>query len=317
MNGLVSNLSTYDQRDYRRFLSAHLQYLQGLCRLSIRAVNNSVNEFHSSLLVTVELLSESQFDDRLNISIEKSQTSAPVLFSRLLLLIQRIVHGNAFISTYGTNFQYNLKSSGVLSIFLGTTQTLVYDDQCSCDLSASCSTQAKFIQRNSSSMFIEGMKMGCTPSESFLVSTLECFYNQSCLDLIQQFTNNNNSSPFLLNNSTRFLENTTINELIHDLFIEEWSIQRNYSSYYEQCSPSLCSYTHLEKFNVFYIITLILGLQGGLTIVLKWICPYLIRIGTKIYSNRKRRINVVHSSENSSNIVIQNPSSISENFLNW
>ncbi|UJR18465.1 hypothetical protein I4U23_005370 [Adineta vaga] len=74
-----------------------------------------------------------------------------------------------------------------------------------------------------------------------------------------------------------FPSNTIINELIKHSFIEE-------------CSSLLCSYTFMEKFDVFYIIILFLGLQGGLTIVLKWICPKLVRIISEIYYYRRRQI---------------------------
>ncbi|UJR19493.1 hypothetical protein I4U23_022622 [Adineta vaga] len=222
INGLVSNLSIYEQRDYRRFLSSHLQYLQGLCQLSMKTVNNSINEFLTSLLISSELLSENIFHNRLNILIEQRKSNAPVLFSRLLFFTQNIIHGNAFMSTYGTNFEYNLKSIGFYSIAVGFAQALIYDDQCSCGLSPNCTIQATFIETNSSQKIsIKGMKMGCTPGESFLASTLECFYDQSCLDLIQQYTNYHNSSPPLLITSNYFSQNTTNNDLMHNLFIEQ------------------------------------------------------------------------------------------------
>ncbi|CAF1498690.1 unnamed protein product, partial [Adineta ricciae] len=293
-DGLIPNLTIYEQRDYRRFLSAHLQYLQGLCQLSKRTVNNFINEFLTSLLVTVELLSEHNFDHHLNISIEQSKLKAPALFSRLLFFTQSIIHGNALISTYGTNFKY-------INIIDGSAQTrapteaLIYDDNCSCGLSPKCTTQAVFIETNTSeNVSVNGMRIGCTPSESLLASTLECFYDQLCINLIQQYTNYPNSSTPLPTNSSRFSQNTTVDELQRRLFIERWSTHKNYSSYYDQCSPLSCSYTTIEKFNIFNIFTLILGLHGGLTMVLRWICPKFIQIGLKIYHYRKRRTVTVH-----------------------
>jgi len=40
-------------------------------------------------------------------------------------------------------------------------------------------------------------------------------------------------------------------------------------------------------------LTLLLGLQGGLSLVLEWICPKIVRMLVKIYQRRMRRINVV------------------------
>ncbi|UJR07206.1 hypothetical protein I4U23_011494 [Adineta vaga] len=293
-NGLVSNLSIYEQRDYRRFLSAHLQYLQGLCRLSIQTVNNSINEFLRSLLITNELLSENNFENRLNISIEQRKFNAPIFFSNLLFFIQSMIHGNAFISTYETNFVYIYIMDGTDRLTT-PTKPVIYDDECSCGLSPNCTTQATFIETNSSeNIIVKGMKIGCTTSESLIASTLECFYDQICLDFIQQYTNYENSLIPLSTTLSRFPQNTTIDELRQNLFLEQWSIERNYSSYYEQCLPSICFYTYIERFNILYIITLIFGLQGGLTIVLKWICPKLVRIVLKIYHSRKNRITSIH-----------------------
>ncbi|UJR12721.1 hypothetical protein I4U23_016895 [Adineta vaga] len=189
VNGLIPNLNFYEQRDYRRFLSAHLQYLQGLCRLSQQTINNTIDNFLRSLLITVELLSENHFENHFNILTEQSKSNAPIIFSRFLFFTRSIFHGNAFMSTYGTNFEYIVELRDDTLIYI-PAKAVIYDDECSCGISSNCTTQAIFIERNSSiNITIQGMKMGCTPSESFLSSTLECFYNQSCLNLIQQYTN--------------------------------------------------------------------------------------------------------------------------------
>ncbi|CAF0815388.1 unnamed protein product [Adineta steineri] len=293
--GLVANLSIYTQRDYRRFLSAHLQFLRGLCELSMNATYNSVNQFLTSLLVTSELLSEINFHQKLESLIEQSKSNAPTTFRRLLFLIRTINHGNAFMSTYGTNFEY-IVPKNKSGRFYAPTRALIYDDGCSCGLCSNCTIQANFITFNSSEIIsipIKGLKIGCTPSESFRASTLECFYDRSCINLIHQYTNYNNShDPLSIMNSS-FPINTTMAELIDSLFIERWSTETNYTSYFHQCSPSYCSYTSIQKSTLLDIITLLLSLQGGLTIVLKWICPKIVRITSKIKDYRKKRMNTV------------------------
>ncbi|CAF4282278.1 unnamed protein product, partial [Adineta steineri] len=153
--------------------------------------------------------------------------------------------------------------------------------------------------------------MGCIPSEAFLQSTLECFYYQSCIDLIQKYTNINNNLTYSFaslstTNTTRFLINTTIDKLIENLFIEEWKRIINYSYYFEQCSPLICSYTYIKKFNLFHTIAALLGLQGGLTIILQWISPKIVRIINKIYQYRKKRINPIQPICSLETIPIEN-----------
>ncbi|CAF1281019.1 unnamed protein product [Adineta steineri] len=295
--GLVSNLSIYDQRDYRRFLSAHLQFLQGLCNISIESVSNTIDQFLSSLLITTQLLSKKDFNARVNSQIELSRSNAPTALGHFLFLIRNINHGNAIISKYGTNFQYIIDYELPYSTHL-FTKAIIYDDECSCGLSPLCTTQASFIESNSSKKVpIQGLKMGCTPSESFRASTLECFYNQSCLDLIQQYTNYKaRIDPIIPSNKSRFSINTTMAELIDHLFIEEWNTTINYTTYFEKCLPLSCSYTYIQRFNLLYLITLLLSFQGGLAILLKWICPKLVYVLVKIYNYRKRQTNIIQPS---------------------
>ncbi len=263
-------------------------------------MNISIQQFLSSLFVTAELLSETNFNASLDSIIKQSKSNVSRTFTRLLFLVRNTNHANALISNYGTNFEYIFPWS-TLSNTYAATKAMVYDGNCSCGSDPNCTTQASFISQDSKvNASIKGMKMGCTPSESFRASTLECFYNQSCINLILQYTNNINriNSTDSLNAlsiaTSRFLINTTIAELINDLFIEEWKTTVNYTLYFEQYSPSSCSYTYIQQFNVLYIVSLLLGLQGGLAIVLQWICPKIVRIIFEVYQYRKKRINTIH-----------------------
>ncbi|CAF3947819.1 unnamed protein product [Adineta steineri] len=292
--GLISNLSIYVTRDYRRFLSAHLQALQGLCELSKTSVYDSINQFRTSLFVTSQLLSEKNFRDQLDSLIEQTKSSVPTTFRQLLFLIRNINHGNAYMSTYGTNFEY-VGAPNAPETTYASTQAIIYDG-CSCGMYLNCTSQANFIESNSSKMIsIKGFKIGCTTSESFRASTLECFYDRSCIDLIHEYTNYTNSHNPLLTMKTRFSINTTISELIDNLFIERWETKMNYSSYFHKCSPLYCSYTYIQKkISFIYTITILLGLQGGLSIVLTWLCPKIVRIASKVNDYRKKRTNTIH-----------------------
>ncbi|UJR34643.1 hypothetical protein I4U23_027420 [Adineta vaga] len=298
-----TTLSTYDQQDYRRFLSAHLQFLQQLCHFSIKSENSSIEQFLSSLFVTNQLLSEKNFNNRLFSLIEQIESNAPAIFKQFLSFIRSINHGNAIISTYGSNYKYIVSTDTRGDIFstrngIATTEGIIYD-KCSCGLYSNCTSQANFIDINinSSKIFsLQGLKIGCTPSESFRSSTLECFYNQTCLNLIQQYTNYPTKILPLSRTMNQFSINMTINELLNQLFVEKWNRNTtvNYSSYYERCLPSSCSFTYTERFSILYTITVLLSFQGGLTIVLKWISPHIVRIVNKIYNYRKKkRISIV------------------------
>lgn len=215
---------------------------------------------------------------------------------RLHSLIRAINHGNAIVSTYGTNFEYTFESQliepgGAVS---AASQSVTYDDGCLCQMTSNCTTQAMFIERNAS-IPVPGMKVGCLPSESFRLSTLQCFYEQSCLDLIRNYTNSTQRLEPLSSANSRFSMNATFDALMENLFVEQWNTTMNYSSYFSQCSPLLCSYTYEERFNVLSTAIFILGLKGGLVIVLKWICPKVIRVAAHLYRLRRKRISPIPS----------------------
>ena len=103
---IAPDLSVYDMRDYRRFLSAHLQFLTGLCTLAMKSVNASIDQFLSSLLITTELQPPIELDTSIRGLVQQSKSDAPATFARLISSMSAINHGNAIISTYGTNFRY-------------------------------------------------------------------------------------------------------------------------------------------------------------------------------------------------------------------
>ncbi len=89
---------------------------------------------------------------------------------------------------------------------------------------------------------------------------------------------------------------TTVDELVKQLFIETWKSSINYTNYFTQCSPIHCTYTYIERANLFYSITAVMGLLSGLTIILERLCPIVIKLAWNIL---QRRFN--------NSIVPQNP----------
>ncbi|CAF4172766.1 unnamed protein product, partial [Adineta steineri] len=185
----IRDPSIYTKKDYRLFLSSHLQFLTGLCNQSIQSVDASVYQFLSSLFITPELLSKVDFNKRIDLRIEQGKESAPRMFTHLLRLLRDTNHGNAIISGFGTNFEYIDPFYSAPS-YIVDIKAINYDG-CSCGLYANCTIQATLVDGyySSENVPIMGLKMGCTPTESFLASNLACFYNSSCIKLIYDSTN--------------------------------------------------------------------------------------------------------------------------------
>ncbi|CAF1263436.1 unnamed protein product [Adineta ricciae] len=117
--GLTSNMFDYDRRDYHRFLSAHLQYLAGLCYLSNQAVNAFIQQTLSSLFVTIQLLPKLILNTQIEALIEENESNVPAVLLRLIFLYRNINHANAIVSAYGTNYDYLLSDRFRITRLLG------------------------------------------------------------------------------------------------------------------------------------------------------------------------------------------------------
>ncbi|CAF1087905.1 unnamed protein product [Didymodactylos carnosus] len=80
---------------------------------------------------------------------------------------------------------------------------------------------------------------------------------------------------------SRYQLNSTLNDIVSLLMVEEWNANASFSSYYKQCTPQECTYTYFGHNNVVYIVSTITGLIGGLTKVLQIIIPPIVEFVRK------------------------------------
>ena len=186
MSQLMANMSYFAKiNDYRPFLSAHLQFLAGLCQQSIRHVNDTVRSFLSTSLTTSRLLSEASFDLHLTSLLNQARASIQDVFTHTLQLVQAINHGNALMSVHGSNYRYLVRGNRSDIVTVLYTLPVMYGGatSCTCGLESRCTQPAAFIWP--AYVPIKGFLQGCLPSESFLASTLECFFELECINLIR------------------------------------------------------------------------------------------------------------------------------------
>ena len=127
---------------------------------------------------------------------------------------------------------------------------------------------------------VPGVHHGCYIVDALFRSTLECLYDQSCIDKIQSYVES--LVPFrpgVLNASlkSRFLINSTMGEIIDELMIDELNGTPKYENYYNECQPIECTYSYETKIGVVYIVTATIGLIGGLFTALKIAVPNLVK----------------------------------------
>ena len=109
---------------------------------------------------------------------------------------------------------------------------------------------------------ISGWKGGCLPVNTHLDSTLECFYNSNCLNIIIE---SNNKIPKSLNKSQgKYSISTNVLTLLSKLFIEQWNSTFSYKNYIKKCSPFLCTYSYEHRSHFIQIVTTFFSVIGGL-----------------------------------------------------
>ena len=121
---------------------------------------------------------------------------------------------------------------------------------------------------------------GCWPSESLFLSNLVQFYNQTALNRMVNYVNSSVIENVFsaLNSSLNSTFNTdmTIEMLAEELFIDRWNKELNYTAYFEQCQPEMCVFDINERASLFYVVTSLLGLYGGLSVALLFATPYVV-----------------------------------------
>ena len=146
---------------------------------------------------------------------------------------------NRIYSALRTNYvTQSIPGAAVISYYPGQYSTS--NGTCSCTADTACSQQSGFynltgyktVNATSTTVTqivplvrllstVPGIMAGCLPYNSLLQSTLQCFYNQSCIDHIQTFIHGFSLvSPL---SSSHFPQDTTVKSLLDELFVESWN----------------------------------------------------------------------------------------------
>ncbi len=107
------------------------------------------------------------------------------------------------------------------------------------------------------------MMSGCYALEAHLQTTLQCFYDQDCIDSNWIFMKLNTTSIAL----SRFGLNATIGSILNNLMIEEYASNLSYKNYFDECAPLSCTYSYVKSHDVTETTLSLISLYGGLVIL--------------------------------------------------
>ena len=255
--------------DFRVSASAQFRLLASLCQLSRKTMENSLLQLMENDLINSDLLSSNLLAERLQTMIDEFNTATRNLFITTLNLNREIIGSNIIMSTLSTNWQL-ISDKIIHREWTIHTQPVTYGE-CNCGVSWRCVQPSR------------GMMTGCYPIEALLHSTLQCFYDQECIDATGTFSKLNISSL----QTSRFNMNTTIESILNHLTVEEYTTNIAYENYFNQCTPYLCTYTRLEYRRASEAITSLIGLYGSLAVITRCLAVMI----TKLWFYRKNRVN--------------------------
>jgi hypothetical protein len=265
--------------DFKRTAISFFQLLTSLCELSEEHLTSEVSDLMRRSLINTNVISRLQFDEQIQSIINQFEQNIPISFLTTFQLIRAMISDNHLMTVFETNWQW-MDPSFNHPDYRGLkfrTKPIVYNGSCNCGLSSEC------VQESS---MMSGLMVGCYPLESLLKSTLECLYNVSCFSLLQSVSRS--FSPLNDSNPSRYKKNSTVESILNQLMIEQWNNNINYEKYYNECSPSFCSYSYIEHNPALQVLTLLLGLYGGLTIIMNLVALLLVALCHKILIEYRR-----------------------------
>ncbi|CAF1054872.1 unnamed protein product [Adineta steineri] len=277
-NYQAGNISSYDFRSMGPYL---FQALNAFCELVNQTISIRLSQFNSSQYVSASVISSDVFKSQAQSLVNQFNSSTTSDFLLSLTIIRNMTQSNALFAGPLTSYGFGTDIGYDYPFFYPQ----IYDG-CSCEISAVCSYSSRICGSdgcNSPAFYVPGFYMACYIIESLLQSDLRCFYNQTCIDQLQSyFTSSSFINITSLDESlpSRFLPNSTFEEIVNGLMIEQWNPSDQsvmYERYFNACRPSECTYTQQTKNSIIYIVTTLIGLLGGLITALKLIVPRLVQ----------------------------------------
>ena len=299
---LVDNMTALRYSgDFRTSASSQFQVLRELCNRSKSVLNKSIESFYDNKFVSGYLLTESRLHVDTKLVIDAVQASSSTSFSHPIALLRSFMVGNMLVSGIGMAGQtYLFNSNGEYGAYFQVNNYVSpqHIDECTCDNSDICSVPAAFYDYvmidqyaaiiygdyNPGVLFaINGWFVGCWALGSLLVSSFTdgFLYNKTALDLIAASFNWSSDATLptvLSRNDLNQTDNSnrTFNELLQNLFVIDILTEIDYIPYFTQCQPKTCYYSIEQHQSLWYVFILLLALYGGLTVVLRFLIPYVV-----------------------------------------
>lgn len=278
--------------DYRATLSFFWQGIAGLCNISQATWTDAVAGFNASHTFHPLAVAERFVRAKVQAALNNAIYTARMTLSHHLLAVQRTLSANQIVSALATNFYLRYPPGDANSTSSPRMSPRTYDS-CSCLHSQGCPHPATFNDSHEHLITIPGMIADCLVMDATLVSTLECYYDQSCLTMLHSFPSTA-IQPLSNTSNKYFMTNSTVEMLLNELMIDEVLSDIRFDLFYSQCNPAYCSYSYTRRFHVLSVVSTVIGIFGGLSFVLQMIAPLIIAVVFRWKSRCESKNNTSH-----------------------
>lgn len=262
--------------DHRMTLSFFWQIISDLCTMSNITWSDIITGFQGSSIISPTVVTEELLRNQIRETINTEQQFSQTSLIRSLRLIQQSFAANQYASSIATNFQLRYPKNDSTS----STSPKMFAkkfDNCSCSNINGCRHAATFRDTNNELVYIPGLIADCLIVDSTLQSTLECYYNETCISLLHESLSINIRSLSIINNKY-FKVDSTVQNLFDKIMLDELVDDIQYDKYYSECNPSYCTYSYSRRFDILFVITTVIGLCGTFTVILRLLAPFLASI---------------------------------------
>ena len=295
--------TSFRSNDFRRMGFTYFQTLASFCSLSIAIVNQNLSLLMSDSFISRKVLTSKALTIQTLAYAEQFQLNAPKSLETNIDLLNALIAGILPLNGLHTSILPIIDLASPTRLYLSTVHNRFLTRNgtwCICLTSIGCEGEISGIYSNNISMnepliVIPGLRSGCMPVEGCLHSTLECFFNQTCINMLTSYLNISmafsaiSRSESSSNDTNHFPVASTVASIVSQLMVEDWGFRVSYEKYYELCAPKLCTYLMMTRNNALFVLGKIIGLLGGLCTVLGFCVPFIVRF---IRQRIRRRSNL-------------------------
>ena len=299
---LVDNMTAFRfVGDFRATASTQFQILRELCYFSQLVLNNNIEAFYDTEYISGALLTEYQWHIEIKAAIDAFLDDSLTNVAHRISFLRSFVTFNLLVSGIQTSMSLILQpetNSATVDLERNFYHLSVDGPYCACDDGGVCFLPSGFynvdmFNNNADIMYdtleselsyvLKNWFTGCWALQSLLISSFNDSFltNQVELNLMARYFGWSSASmlPSVLNlteSNNINITGGTFNDLLENLFIENVVTEFNYSIYFEQCQAQSCFYSTKKNAGTLYLLTSLLSLYGGLSVVLRFLIPRLV-----------------------------------------